>query len=228
MVKPCRAGFAHEAERPQAGRRMGYRAWFSFVPFPRYCYTIRGRRRSFVCLQPGRRAGFIGLSSFLFIGLGSERNGTHNTSSFYATEHEELQYHLGFAFGRQHLLSLCLRVDAGMAEFLNDIILLDTSFCRLLGVAFRGSGNARQAIIVFRKPPCTLTWQMTRAPGLAREHRQGSNILRSSLYLHFLSEYPYHAIWPLQKTMMGSCDRRAYFFFMYPVRQVRTKIPPAG
>lgn len=35
-------------------------------------------------------AGFIGLSSFFSIGSGSERNGTHNTSSFYATEHEEL------------------------------------------------------------------------------------------------------------------------------------------
>lgn len=60
------------------GRCIGYWAW-SFISLTRCHYILRGRRRSSVCLQPQRRAGFID-SFFLYIGFGgrgAQRNALH-------------------------------------------------------------------------------------------------------------------------------------------------------
>ena len=218
-------GFTRGVEGPVSGSVL-----YDIGPVVRSCFAViyyEGVGGVFVCPQ-ARAAGGI-LSSFLpfsSLGWGVEERATKHITRDLSTPSSmgELQRHPGIAFGRQHLLFTLSAL--GWQGPRTTQFLPDTLFS-----GFRGFHSAVR--ITPGKPsssseslPCTLTWQTTRTPGPGwGRHRQGSNILRSSLYLILLDIPPHHAIWPLQKTMMGSCDSQT--LFMYPVRQVKNRIPPA-
>lgn len=105
--------------------------------------------------EPGRRAGFIRLF-FPFHWVGVSRSATKRISRVLSTLSSmgELQRHPGIAFGRQHLLfSVQSRGRSWDGWVLEQHHSTRHSGFRLHGVAFRGADHARQAIIVFRKPP---------------------------------------------------------------------------
>lgn len=116
----------------------------------------------------------------------------------------------GLHLGVSILLSLYQRVDAVMAGSSSSTILTDT----LLSSAFtrlHPEIGSRQASH-HRLPEASMYVNLAddmHFPASAGGQRQGSNILWSSLYLHPSRYFLHHSIWPLQKTMMGSCDRRA-------------------
>lgn len=82
----------------------------------------------------------------------------------------------GLHLGRRHFHFLFYvyqsRVGDGMAGTTDKTPFYTTFlFSAFTGLHSAARNHARQAIIVFQKPPCTLTWQTTCTPGLGQEQR---------------------------------------------------------